>query len=146
MIIQGISKGTDPPKSDLVLTNVSGATITLGHAASYTTTSASLNGYNVVSPAVGQNATFAGIAVKNIPNTQAGRVRAYGYHDSIFIFATGTSGTCAIDIAVGPGVAGSLGVNSTGFKDNFGPVILAAAQGAAINSPGGYARGFVRAL
>lgn len=145
MIIQGINKNS-PPKADVVVTNASGATVTLGYAAAYTTTAASLNGNNVVSPAAGQVATFAGIAVKNIPNTDIGRVRAYGYHDSVHIFATGTSGTNAVGIAVGPGVAGSLGVNSTGLKDNFGPVVLAEAVGAAINSPGGYARAIVRAL
>jgi hypothetical protein len=145
MIIQQINKNS-PPKADVVVTNAAGATITLGYAASYTTTAASLDGNKVVLPAASQVATFAGIAVKNIPDNEIGRVRAYGYHQSVFIFATGTSVTNAIAIAVGPGVAGSNGVNSTGLKDFLGPVVLAEAVGAAINSPGGYAKAFVRAL
>ena len=58
---------------------------------------------------------------------------------------TGTSVTNAVGIALGPGPA-SLGVNSTGALETFGPVIALEAIGAAINSPGGYARGFVRAM
>lgn len=145
MIIQGINK-SDPPVADIVVTNAAGATITLGYAAAFTTTAASLGGNLVVLPAAGQNQTFAGIAVKNLPNVAWGRVRAYGYASSVFIFAVGSSVTNAVGIAVGPGVAGSNGVNSTGLKDFFGPVILMEAAGAAVNSPGGYAKGFVRAL
>ena len=146
MQIQGINKSS-PPHADIVVTNAAGHTITAGLAVALTTTAASLGGNKAVLPAAGQVATFLGIAIKSIPdNGVSGRVRAYGVVDSVFIFATGTSGTNAIGIAVGPGVAGSNGVNSTGLKDNLGPVILMEAVGAAINSPGGYARALVRAL
>lgn len=145
MIIQAINKNS-PPKVHVVATNAAGATITLGYAAAYTTTAASLDGNKVVLPAASQVATFAGIAVKNIPDNEVGRLQVYGYNQSVFIFATGTSVTNAIGIAVGPGVAGSNGVNSTGLKDFLGPVVLAEAVGAAVNSPGGYAKAFIRAL
>lgn len=145
MKIQAINKNS-PPHADIVVTNAAGATITLGYAASYTTTAASVDGNKVVLPAAGQIQTFAGIALKNIPDVDIGLLRAHGYAASTFIFATGTSGTNAVGIALGPGVAASNGVNSTGLKDNFAPVIALEAIGAAINSPGGYAKTFVRAL
>jgi hypothetical protein len=136
----------DPEYVDLPVVNASGATITTGFAVSYTTTANSADGIQAVSPAASNLKSFAGIALKDIPNTDAGLVRAYGYLSSIYVFATGTSGTVALGEALGPGVAGSLGVNSTGLKDNFGPVITFEAIGAAINSPGSYVKGFVRAL
>jgi hypothetical protein len=145
MLIGQLKDGTGPEYVDIVVKNAHGATITTGYPAAYTTTAASLIGANVVLPAASATATFAGIALSDIPNNGSGRLRAYGYVGSVAIFATGTSGTNAVGIAVGPGAA-SLGVNSTGLKDFFGPVILAEAVGAAINSPGGYAKGFVRAL
>lgn len=141
-----LKDGSGPDVIDVVVKNVAGATITLGYAASFTTTAASLNGANVVLPAASQIATFAGLATHNIPDNTLGKVRAYGYHSSVNIFACGTSVTNAVGIALGPGVAGSNGVNSTGLKDFFGPVIAMEAIGAAVNSPGGYAKGFVRAL
>lgn len=130
---------------DIAFTNVQGATITLGFPVALTTTAASLDGKQAVLPATNQLATFYGIALKNVPNNATGLCRGWGYHRSVAIFATGTSVTNAVGIAVGPGPA-SLGVNSTGLKDFMGPVILLEAVGAAINSPGGYAKGFVRAL
>lgn len=138
--------GTVPDTIDVTVKNVAGATITTGYAASYTTTAASLNGANVVLPAASQIATFAGIALKEIPDNGVGVVRAYGYVASTFIFATGTSVTAAVGIALGPGVAGSNGVNSTGLKDFFGPVIAAEAVNAIVTSSGGYVKTFVRAL
>ena len=127
-------------------TNVAGATVTTGHAVAFTTTAASLDGNSAVHPAVGQLRTFAGISNSDVPDTQSGRYIAYGYAASVYIFGTGTSVTTAIDNMLGPGVAGSFGVNSTGLKGTFGPVNALAAIGAAINSPGGYASGFVRAM
>jgi hypothetical protein len=135
-----------PENIDIVVTNASGATITLGHAVSYTTTANSADGVQVVSPATSNLRSFAGIALENIPNTAVGKVRVYGYVASIHVYATGTSGTTALGEALGPGVAGSLGVNSTGLKHDFGPVLTFEAIGAAINSPGGYVKGFVRTL
>lgn len=126
--------GTVPDTIDVVVKNVAGATITLGYAAAYTTTAASLNGANVVLPAASQIATFAGIAVLgNIPDNSVGTLRASGYVASTFIFAIGSSVTNAVGIALGPGVAASNGVNSTGLKDFFGPVVAMEAIGAAIN-------------
>jgi hypothetical protein len=145
MLLNRITDGSSQEHVDLVVTNVAGATITLGYATAYTTNANSL-GANVVLPAAGQNRTFAGIALSNIPNNGVGKVRAYGAVNSVFVFATGTSVTTAIGEALGPGVVGSNGVNSTGLKDSFGPVLALEAVGAAVNSPGGYVKGFVRAL
>lgn len=130
---------------DVAFTNAQGATITLGFPVALTTTAASVDGKLAVLPATSNLLTFYGIAIKSVPNNAFGYARAYGYCGSVAIFATGTSVTNAVGIALGPGPA-SLGVNSTGAISTFGPVIALEAIGAAVNSPGGYARGFVRAM
>ena len=145
-LIGQLRDGTQPDVIDLVVKNVAGATATTGYAVSYTTTAASLNGANVVLPAASQIATFVGLTLADIPDNGVDAVRASGYVGSGFIFAIGSSVTNAVGIALGPGVAGSNGVNSTGLKDFLGPVVALEAIGAAINSPGGYAKVLVRAL
>lgn len=131
---------------DLVFTNVQGATITTGLPVAFTTTAASVDGISGVLPATNNVLTFAGIALSDVPNNGVGLVRAYGLCNSVAIFATGTSGSVAAGVALGPG-AGSLGVNSTGVLDTFGPVINLVSYGAVANSAGGaYTRAFVRAL
>ena len=124
-------------------TNVEGATITTGYPVSICTTAASLDGNQAVIPATGQVLTFAGVCEQDIPDTSSGRYIAFGYAASVAIFAVGSSVTTAIDVAMGPAAA-SLGVNSTGVVDITGPVISMAAIAAAVNSPGGYATGWVR--
>ena len=130
---------------DVAFTNAQGATITLGLPVALTTTANSVDGKLAVLPAAANLASFYGIALKNTPNNATGLARAFGFVRSVAIFATGASVTIAAGSPVGPGPA-SLGVNSTGLRDNLGPVIAMEAIGAAICSPGGYARGFVRAL
>lgn len=126
-------------------TNNEGATITTGYGVSYTTTAASVDGNKAVLPAASNLRTFAGIAESDVADTDVGRYIAYGYASSVHIFAHGTSVTIAVDVAMGPG-PGSLGVSSTGLLETFGPVVSMEAIGAAVCSPGGYARGFVRAM
>lgn len=126
-------------------TNAAGATITTGFPLAFTTTAASVDGNKAVLPASANLFTFAGIAEKDIPDNGVGRYIAYGYAASVMIFACGTSVTVGAGVAMGP-AAGSLGVNSTGALETFGPVVALQAVGAAINSPGGYAKGFVRAM
>lgn len=136
-----------PEFVDVAVRNVQGATITAGLPACFTNLAASCDGAQAVLPAAGVQRTFAGIAVKTIPNNGIGLVRAYGLLNSVAIFATGISATVAIDEVMGVGVAGSLGVNSTGLQARPGGFVVALeAVGAAINSPGGYVKGFVRAL
>lgn len=125
--------------------NAQGATITTGYAVAFTTTAASVDGNKAVLPAASNLRTFAGVAEEDVPDTDVGRYIAYGYVASVYIFGTGSSVTVGVDVAMGP-AAGSLGVNSTGLLETFGPVVSLEAIGAAINSPGGYAKGFVRAL
>ena len=136
----------DPETVDVAVVNVSGASITLGNAVSFCTTANSADGVNAVSPATSNVASFAGIALATIPNTNAGLVRAYGICNSTAIFATGASTTVALGIVLGPGVAGSLGVNSLGLTYALGPLVAMETYGAAVNSPGGFAKTFVRAL
>lgn len=126
--------------------NVQGATITLGLPICFTNLAASLDGAGAVLPVAGVQRTFGGIALKNTPNNGVGVAIARGLCNSVAIFALGTSATVALDETLGVGVAGSLGVNSTGLTARTGFVVALEAVGAAINSPGGYIKGFVRAL
>jgi len=141
----GLSPFGTPETIDCAVVNVQGATITTGYPACYTTLAASVDGVSVVLPASGSLKTFAGIALSDIPNNGVGLVRAYGFCNSVAIFATGTSGTVALGEVMGLG-ASSLGVNSTGLTSGYGPVLSMTAIGAAITSPGGYAKGFVRTV
>jgi len=136
-----------PETIDVAILNVEGATLTAGLPAVFTNLAASLDGAQAVLPKTTCQRMFAGIVLRSIPNNGVGLVRAYGLVNSVAIFATGASNTVAIDAALGVGVTGSLGVNSTGLLTQHpGIVIAAEAIGAAVNSPGGYARGFVKCL
>lgn len=124
-------------------TNVHGATITTGYPLSFTTTAASADGNQAVLPATSQLKTFAGISTSDVEDTGVGKYIAYGYYGSVMIFAIGSSVTVAVDVAMGVANA-SLGVNSTGLVETYGPVVSMIAIAAATNSPGGWSAGFVR--
>lgn len=144
MQFQGVNK-TDVEKSFGACRNASGATISGNYPVCFTTTTSSNDGLNVVAPATANAQTLAGFADLDITDTDYGRFQVYGYRDSGRVFATGSSGTNAAGIALGPAAA-SNGVNSTGLKDVFGPVLSMESIGAAVNSPGGYAKVFIRLL
>lgn len=134
----------DPEAVDVVFTNAAGATITLGGAVGLTTTAASLDGNLGVYALATQ--PFIGVALSNVPNNSVGMARAYGFVNSVFVFAVGSSVTVNVGDVIGGGAAGSLGFNSTGIRTVLHPVTALDAAGAAVCSPGGYIRGFVRAL
>lgn len=136
---------TSAEKGFAVCENRSGATVSGNYPVCFTTTSGSTDGYQVVAPATSQVQTFAGIADADIADAAVGLYQCYGYRDSVRIFATGSSQTIAAGIAMGP-AASSNGVNSSGLKDFFGPVISMEAIGAAVNSPGGYAKALIKAM
>lgn len=144
MRIQKLNRSTREAV-DIPITNAQGATITLGFPACFTTTAASVDGIKAVLPATANVLTFVGISLSDIPDNDVGLVRSFGYASSVRIFATGSSGTVGAGVAMGLGAA-SLGVNSTGLLDSYGPVVSMESIGAAVNSPGGWARGLVRAL
>jgi len=124
--------------------NRNGATILGNYPVCLATGAGSADGLQVVSPAAGNLQTFFGIADSDITDADQGIAQTYGYRDSIRIFAHGTSVTTATGVVIGPGT--SAGVSSTGLVDKFGPVISMEAIGALINSPGGYAKGVIKAL
>jgi hypothetical protein len=134
----------DAEAVDVVFTNVAGATVTLGGAVGVTVTAASLDGNQGVYALV--TAPIVGVALTNVPNNAVGMARAYGFVNSVFVFAVGSSVTVNAGDVIGGGAAGSLGFNSTGIRTVLHPVTALEAAGAAICSPGGYIRGFVRAL
>lgn len=149
-MLHGIgSPGEDlaPEYVDIAFRNVEGATITLGLPVVFTNLAASLDGGQAVLPKSTCQRMFAGISFKTVPNNGIGLARALGYFQSVAIFATGSSGTVALDEILGVGATGSLGVNSTGLLARPGGFVIACeAIGAAVNSPGGYAKGYVKCL
>lgn len=130
---------------DLIVKNVSGATITTGYAAAFTTAAGSADGIGVVLPATSNLRSFAGVSLSDLPNNAVGTVRAYGYVNSVFIYAHGTSATIALGEPMAPAAA-SLGFSSTGLVTAYGPLVATLAAGAAITSPGGYASAHIRNL
>ena len=128
-----------------VFENRSGATISGNYPVAFTTGSSSNDGYHAVVPATGSLATFAGICDADTADANPGLYQCYGYRDSVRIFATGSSQTIGAGVILGP-ANGSNGLNSTGIQTILGPVIAMEAIGAAVNSPGGYAKAFIRAL
>jgi hypothetical protein len=143
MRIQKLNRD-DAEVVDVAFTNVRGATLTLGHAVGVCGLAASLSGNNAVSPTEAN--PFQGISLSDVPVNGVGMARAYGVVSSVFVFAVGSSVTVNAGDVMGPGAAASLGVNSTGVRTVLAPVYAATAAGAAICSPGGYVKGFVRAL
>ena len=141
----GAQPYTNAETIDVVYTNVQGATVTTGYPVAFTTTVGSVDGISAVLPAINNLLSFFGISLSDIPNNGVGLARTWGLCNSVAIFATGTSGSTAAGVALGPGAA-SLGVNSTGNITLFGPVIILVSYGAAVNSSGGYTKGFVRAM
>lgn len=134
-----------PDKGFSHVRNVSGGTLSGNHPACLTTTAASLDGHNAVAPASSQVRTLKGVLDKDLADLGYGVVQTYGYRDSVRIFAHGTSVTIAVDSPMGP-AAGSNGFSSSGLKDQYGPAVVLEAIGAAICSPGGYAKAFLRCL
>lgn len=128
-----------------VFKNVSGGAITAHHPICFTTTAASVDGHQAVAPATGQVLTFGGINNADLADNDVGLYQCYGYRDSVRVYAHGTSVTIGAGVAVGP-AAGSNGVSSTGLVDTYGPVVSMEAIGAAVCSPGGYGKAFIRAL
>ena len=134
----------DPEAVDVVFTNAAGATITLGHAVGLTSLAASVDGNLAVAASYAN--PFLGISLSDVPNNAVGMARAYGFCNSVFVFAVGSSVTINLGDPLGPGAAGSLGVNSTGIRHALGPVTALTAPSPGVGSPGGYIKGFVRAL
>lgn len=136
---------TTKEQIDLLVHNVQGATISLGLPVVFTTTAASTDGRKVVLPATNNIRAFAGIAIRDIPNNEAGAVRIFGWCDSVAVYAHGTSASFSADAALGV-VAGSQGVSGTGLTTVLGPVINLTSIGAAVTSPGGYVSGFIKGM
>lgn len=91
MLIQRVNR-TDAEKIELVVVNVAGATITTGRAAMYVggtgAMQASTDGANVaILDADASMCMLAGVAQQDIPDTEAGRVVAWGWCNSIELSA-----------------------------------------------------------
>lgn len=145
----GPQGGQDYEKVDVAYINCAGATITTGFPVCLATGANSNDGIHAVLPATANHKTFFAIALADQPteaNTgKPGLGRAYGYCASVRIFAHGSSATIAAGEVMGTGPS-SNGVSSTGLLGLLGPIVSMEAIGAAITSPGGYAKGFARLM
>lgn len=130
---------------DVIFKNVQGATITTGYGVAFTTTSGSADGIGAVLPATSNLRSYVGVALRDVPNNNVDVARAYGFINSVFVYAHGTSVTIAIGEPLAP-AAGSLGHSSTGLVYAYGPLVNMVAVGAAIASPGGYTSAHIRNL
>ena len=144
MKIQRINRD-DREFVDVAYHNVSGSTLAKGESVAFTTLAASADGISAVNVAASNIYTFAGVALADVADDDYGYARAYGLVDSVNIFATGTSTTIAIGVAMGPAIS-AVGFGSAGDTETFGPLVSMTIIGAAIQSPGGYSNAFVRAL
>lgn len=144
MQLQRVNR-TDPEKVFGICKNVTGGTVLGNYPVAFTTGTGSNDGISVVVPATGSLFTLAGILDVDVADTEYGLYQAYGFRSSVRVFATGTSQTIAAGVLMGPANA-SNGVNSTGLLDTYGPLISMEAIGAAMNSPGGYGKAFIRLL
>ena len=136
---------TNAEKAFGVCENRSGATVSGNYPVCFVAVAGSNDGYMVTTPTGVCVQTFAGVADADIADAAVGLYQCYGFRDSVRIFATGSSQTIAAGIAMGV-AASSNGVNSTGLKDFYGPVLSMEAIGAAVNSPGGYAKALIKLM
>jgi len=138
---------TNAEKAFGVCVNEHSATITGNYPVLFIAANASSNdGYKVQGNLSADLRLFAGIADADIAQGAVGLYQCYGYRDSVYIYALTTSETIAAGAALGPGATGSPGLSSLGLTATFMPVVAMQAIGATVNSPGGYAKAFIRAL
>lgn len=141
-----LNTGTqDFEKVDIAFVAAQGATVTTGFPVCLTTTANSNDGIRSVLPASANHKTFTGISLRDVPDNAVGLARAYGFVSSVRIFAHGASVTIAAGEPMGTGPS-SNGVSSTGLLAAIGPIVSMEAIGAALCSPGGYAKGFARLM
>lgn len=93
-------------KMYLSVKNVEGATITVGLPVGYAL-GTSMDGVSaVLCDAAGDKPGFLGIAVKDIPNNEYGRIQVAGYVNSILLSNVGSSITINVGDPLVPGPAG----------------------------------------
>lgn len=142
MIFQRINR-TNAETAFGVFDNVNGSTLYGNYPVQFCVTSGSADGYSGVDPDAGFFA-MAGVVDVDTANRGVGLYQCYGYRDSVRVFAHGTSATVGAGVVMG--FAASNGVSSTGLLDSYGPVIAMEAIGAAVTSPGGFGKAFIRML
>lgn len=104
------------------------------------------DGYKVQGNLTADLQLFAGIADADIALGAVGLFQCYGYRASVRLYSLATSTTIAAGAALGPGATASNGVQSLGLTLSYGPLVVLQAVGATVNSPGGYAKAFIRSL
>lgn len=123
--------------------NVEGATITVGLPVAYALGAASNNGINaVVANAAADYPGFIGIAVRDIPNNEYGRVQISGFVSSILLSNVGTSITINAGDPLVPSPAGFFSGAPTYANSGF--KWLQAQNVPVAISASGYASGLLR--
>ena len=72
---------------------------------------------------------LVGLAYEDIAVGAVGAVQVYGYHESYTAMPTAGDTTIRPGMVMGPAEATSLGINSAGLKDNYGPFVALSTLG-----------------
>ncbi len=109
MNIQALNR-TDVSSVKIAIKNVDGGgSITTGHGVALVTTAASFDGVNAVRHLVANQASFAGVADRDIAINSWGKAISYGYAASVMISHVGSSITItAGDVLIPSTVAGTF--------------------------------------
>ncbi len=122
--------------------NMEGATITTGLPVGYAL-GTSMDGVGaVICNAAGDKPGFLGIAVKDIPNNEYGRIQIAGYVASVLLSNVGSSITINVGDPLVPGPAGFFSAAPTYANSGFR--WLAAQNVPVAVSAAGYASGLIR--
>lgn len=139
----GIVNRDKAEKVFISVKNVEGATMTVGLPVGYALGAASNDGIQaVIANAAADFPGFLGIAVKDIPNNEYGRIQISGFVASILLSNVGTSITINAGDPLVPGPAGFFSAAPTYANSGF--KWLQAQNVPVAVSAAGYASGLLR--
>lgn len=138
---------TDAEKGFGVCTNEGAALMSGNYPLFFIAANESSNdGIKVQGPLTADLALFVGICDADIAQGAVGLYQCFGYRASVRLYALATSSTIGAGVVMGPGATASHGVQSLGLTFVYGPLVAQQVIGATVNSPGGYAKAFIRAM
>lgn len=142
MQIQTVNRDT-PERVVVSVKNVEGATITTGLPVAMAQ-GVSNDGLNVVvANAAADFPGFLGIAIKDIPNNEYGRIQTQGFVNSVLISNVGTSITINVGNPLVPAPAGMASAAPTYANSGFKWVVAGSNVPAAV-SAAAYVSGLIR--
>lgn len=142
MQIQTVNRDT-PERVTIAVKNIEGATITTGLPVAMAQ-GTSVDGQGVViANAAADYPGFLGIAIKDIPNNEYGRIQTAGFVNSVLLSNVGSSITVNVGNPLVPAAAGMFSGAPTYANSGFKWVVAASNTPAAI-SGAAYVSGLIR--